>query len=83
MRQEGGFEVVFFDARAVVRHADELLAAALRFDGDLGGACVDGVFDELLDDGVRPVDDLACRDAVIDFGGQNVDHLFSFQRTMS
>ena len=49
----------------------------------LRGARVDGVFDELFDDGIRPVDDLACRDAVVDFGGQNVDHLFSFQRTMS
>ena len=51
-------------ALAVVRYAQEARAARHDFDFDFFRARVDGVFDELLDDGGRPLDDFAGRNLV-------------------
>ncbi len=47
---EGELDLVGGDAAAVVGDADEFDAALLEFDGDLGCAGVDGVFDEFFED---------------------------------
>jgi hypothetical protein len=47
------------DAAAVVGDGDALDAAFLQPDGDLGGAGVERVFQQLLDHGRRPLDHLA------------------------
>ena len=47
------------DAATVVDDLDQLDAAALDRDADAGRAGVEGVLDELLDDGDRSLDDLS------------------------
>src|SRR5690606_24443768 len=59
------------DAAALVRHADELGAAGREVYRDRAGARVERVLDELLDDGGRPLDDLACRDLVDELRRKN------------
>jgi len=60
-------------AHAIVGHADQAAAAGRDLDGDAGWAGVDGVLDELLDDGGGSLDDLAGRDLVGDVVGQEAD----------
>ena len=52
------------DAAAIVGDADEVPAAFGDFDGDVGRAGVDGVFDEFFDDRGRALDHLAGGDAI-------------------
>ena len=59
MAQDRETCVLFRHTLAVVRHAQEARAARQDFDFDLRGAGVDGIFDELLDDGGRALDDFA------------------------
>jgi hypothetical protein len=56
---------------AVVVHRQRHQAALLQRDGDLARAGVQRVLDQLLDDGGRPLDDLARGDAV---DGRAVQH---------
>ena len=51
VRQKRGFQVVLFDAATVVYHFDLVKTGVCHRDLNLGGACVNGVFDKLLDDG--------------------------------
>jgi hypothetical protein len=60
--------VVAAHAGAVVGDAEEGAACGEGFDGDAGGAGVDAVFDQFLDDAGRAFDDLA--------GGDLVRHVF-------
>jgi hypothetical protein len=55
-------QVVRLDAAPVVRHADQFGAAGVQVDVDARRPGVDGVFEQLLDDGRRPFDHLAGRD---------------------
>ena len=55
------------DAAAVVDDADEGDAALVGLDRDARGAGVEGVLDQLLDDGGRALDHLARGDAAGDF----------------
>ncbi len=73
MRGDRERQVVRIDARAVVPHADQ--ARAARFDVHLDPlrACVERVFDELLDDRRGPLDDLAGGDLVDELGRQRAD----------
>src|SRR5262249_52983574 len=61
---EGERQVVRLDAAAVIDHPDEVGAAPLDVDVDAAAAGVDGVFQQLLDDAGRPLDDLAGGDLV-------------------
>ena len=58
--------VVLIHAAAVVGDGDGLEPGLFDADGDLVGAGVDGVFDELLDDGGGAFDDLAGGDLIAD-----------------
>ena len=70
---EGEEGVVADHAVAVVGDADELAAAGFDVDADAGGAGVEGVFEELFDDGGGALDDLAGGDLVGDLIGEDVD----------
>ncbi|OPZ28388.1 MAG: hypothetical protein BWZ02_01315 [Lentisphaerae bacterium ADurb.BinA184] len=65
--------VVAVHAAAVVADLDEAAASLLDADGDAGGAGVDRVLDEFLDDGGGAFDDFAGRDAVGGFRWEDVD----------
>ena len=67
---DGEPRVVGLHALAVVFDADLLLAAELDVDRQPAGAGVDRVLDELLDDGGRPLDDLAGGNLIGEVGGQ-------------
>ena len=70
---EGEQGVVPDHAVAVVGDADELAAAGFDLDADAGGAGVEGVFEELFDDGGGAFDDLAGGDLVGHEVGENAD----------
>ncbi len=59
MAAEGDLDVVGGEAAAVVLDAHQLLAAGGEFDGDGGGAGVEGVLHQLLDHRERALDHLA------------------------
>ena len=61
------------NARTVVDDAEEGAAAVFDLDGDVGCAGVEGVFDQLLDDGSGALDDLTGGDAIDQVGGELVD----------
>ena len=65
--------VVGLHPLAVVLDADLFLAAELDVDGHARRAGVDGVFDELLDDGGGTLDDFAGGDLVGEIDGQPMD----------
>jgi hypothetical protein len=65
--------VVGLHSLAVVLDAKELLAAELDDDGDPASVRVERVLDELLDNGRRPLDDLARGDLVGEMNGQPVN----------
>ena len=66
MRQKGGSEVARIDSAPVVADAYQIFAAPLDCDGNIFCARIDAVFDKFFDDGIRPVDDLASRNPIID-----------------
>ena len=70
---EGG--VLGGHALAVVPDGDEPLPAVEELDADLGRPGVEGVLDELLDDGDRPFDDLAGGDLPGELGRQDANSL--------
>ena len=84
MGKVGRREILSLDASAVIRHFYEGLSAARDLHGDLRGARIDGVFHELLDDGIGTVDDLPRRDLIVDFCAENMDlhESFSFHSEM-
>jgi len=57
-------EIVRRHPAAIVDDADEPPATRFDCDIDAGGASVERIFDKLLDDGGRPFDALARRDAI-------------------
>jgi hypothetical protein len=57
------------NADAVVAHAYQTAAAALQFDVDAPCGGVQGILDQLLDHGRRPLDYLAGSDLVDEFVG--------------
>ena len=61
------------NAAAVVAHAREPHAAGLDFDLDALRAGVEAVLDQLLDDGRRPLDDLAGGDLIDEVVVENAD----------
>ena len=65
--------------QAVIPDLDELLPAVEEIDPDLRCFRVQGVLDELLDDGNRPFDDLAGRDFLGKLGRKNTDSLHRSQ----
>ena len=66
--QEGDAGVLRSHAAAVVAKADEGHATVLNLDGDMLCTGVDGVFQQLLDDGARALNDLACGDKLATWG---------------
>ena len=70
---EGEESVVLDHAVAVVGDADELAAAGFDFDADAGGSGVEGVFEELFDDGGGTLDDFAGGDLVGHQVGEDAD----------
>ena len=65
--------VVADHAVSVIGDAEELAAAGFDVDADAGRAGVDGVFEELFDDGGGALDDLAGGDLVGDLIGEDAD----------
>ena len=65
--------VVAGHAPAIVGDADQASAAGLNLDADAGGAGIERVLQQLLDDGGGAVDDLAGGDLVGDLVGENVN----------
>ncbi len=61
------------NAAAVVAHPDALPAAILDIDLDAARTGIDAVLQQLLDDGGRPLDDLAGGDLVDQAGWQDLD----------
>jgi len=59
---DGAREVLLAHPHAVVGDPDAFRAAGLDCDADPGGVGVDAVFDQFLDNGGGPLDDLAGRD---------------------
>ena len=72
-RDNASGKLVARDAAAVVRDADQARAAAFDVDRDRARAGVERVLDELLDDGRRPLDDLAGRDLIDELGRQDAN----------
>ena len=70
---EGEQGVVVDHAVAVVGDADELAAAGFDLDADAGGSGVEGVFEELFDDGGGALDDFAGGDLVGHEVGEDAD----------
>jgi hypothetical protein len=70
---EGEEGVIADHAATVVGDADEAAATGFDFDADVGGSGVEGVLEELLNDGGGTVDDLAGGDLVSDLVGENAD----------
>ena len=66
-------ELVACDPDAVVHDADQPRAAALDLDADRARTRVERVLDELLDDGGRPLDDLAGGDLIDELGRKDLD----------
>ena len=73
MAQKRNACIVRLHAAAVVGHAHEGHAAVLNFHGDGRRARVDGIFDQLLNGGGRPLNDFACGDEVCDMGVELLD----------
>ena len=73
MRRDRERQIVGLDAAAVVAHADQPRAAGFDVDLDAPRAGVETVLDEFLDDGRRPLDDLAGGDLVDELGRQRTD----------
>src|SRR5262249_39250460 len=65
--------VVAEHAAAVVDDADEAASAGFDVDAQVRGAGVQGIFEELFDDGSRPLHHFARRDFVGDLVGENAD----------
>ena len=59
MTLEGQQGVIAAHAVAVIDDADELAASGFDLDANARGACVERVFEKLLDDGGRALDDLS------------------------
>ena len=70
MAQKGGRCVLRGNAAAVVRHPHKGHAAFPDFHSDLGGPGVHGVFQQLLDDGGRPLHHLTGGNQIGDMGGK-------------
>ena len=64
MAEDGEPRILFAHALAVVCHAQEARAAREDLDFDFFRARVNGIFDELFDDGSRSLDDFARRNLV-------------------
>src|SRR5271166_3857512 len=73
MALDGEVEIFRGHAAAIVDDANEPPAAQFDRDVDAAGARVERILDELLDDGGRPLDDLARRDAVDKNGIKTAD----------
>ena len=73
---EGNGSVFGSHAAAVVRNPEKGHAAVPDFHGDLGSACIHGVFQELLHHGGRPLHHFACGNEVCNMGRkfQNFRH---------
>ncbi|MBK7330146.1 MAG: hypothetical protein IPI85_13995 [Dehalococcoidia bacterium] len=74
MAFEGEFEFFRLNTAAVISDADEGKATFFDFEGDAGGARIDGVIQQFPDDGNGAFDDLPGGDAGGDFGREDADH---------
>ncbi len=70
---EGQQRVVAQHAAAIVDDADQAAAAGFHFDANVGGAGVERVFEQLLDDGSGPFHYFAGGDLVGDLVGKYAD----------
>jgi len=70
-------------AAAIVDDANEAPAAQFDRDVDATGARVERILDELLDDGGRPLDDLARRDAIDKNGIKTADGMAGSPRRLA
>jgi len=66
MAFEGQQSVVAQHPAAIVRNPEQAPAAVFDFDADAGRARIEGVFQELFDDGNGPLNHLARRDLICD-----------------
>ena len=73
MALEGQQGIVAQHAAAVVDDADQAPAAGFHFDAHVGGAGVERIFQQFLDDGGGPLHHFAGRDLVGDLVGENAD----------
>jgi hypothetical protein len=67
---KGADGIIRLHALAVVTHGDQADAGVFQLDADVPGAGVDGVFNQFLDDGSRPLHHFAGGDLVRHFGRQ-------------
>jgi hypothetical protein len=67
------WQLISRDATSIVTHPYQTNATALDIDLDATRASIQAVLDELLDDGRRPLDDLACGDLVNELAGEDTD----------
>ena len=68
---------LILDSGAVIDNADQRETALADLDGDLRGAGVERIFDQLFDDGGGALDDLPRGDAVHDLRRQESDALLA------
>jgi len=69
MPRQRNADFLRLDSDAIVAHADQSAAAALEFHVDAMRPRVQGIFNQLLDHGRRPLDDLAGGDLIDEFIG--------------
>jgi len=68
-------DIVVIDAGAVVGDPDGLRTALFQYNPDIGRPGVNGVFQQFLDDGSRPLYDFSGGNLIGDVFGQNNDAL--------
>ena len=73
MARQGQADLLRPDPGAVVAHANQPASAPLELHFDALRAGVEGILDQLLDHGGRPLDDLTGRDLVDEFVGKNLN----------
>ena len=71
MARQSEFEFFSRNADAVIPHSDQTATPAFDLDFDGIGPGIDGILDQLLDHGRRPLHDLARGDLIGQYRGQN------------
>ena len=66
-------QVIGFNARTIITHANQACAALLDIDFDASRPRIQAVFDQFLDHRRRSFDHLAGSDLIDQFGGQGTD----------
>ena len=66
-------DIICVHTGPVINNPDQPVASPLDLNGNVIGACVNGVFQELLDNGSRSLNNLACRNLVCEVFWKNLN----------